>query len=115
MSTLYAGGGDDILIAGSTIYDNRLAYNAYLQAFGAIMAEWDRPHTDYATRLAHLRGGLPGGLNGSDLLWAGDVIKGAGVDTIFGDAANDFFFARLMGTNADTVNGRRNGEVVVGV
>src|SRR5262249_35847545 len=55
---LVGNGGDDILIGGSTTYDANEA------ALHAIMAEWGSA-ADYGTRVAHLRGTLAGGLNGT--------------------------------------------------
>jgi phospholipase C len=108
-STLTAGSGDDILIAGSTNYDTNLS------ALGAILAEWSRTDADYTTRIGHLKGTLTGGLNGSTFLTAAKVHKGNAADTIFGDAANDWFFARQTGANADTIYGWRQPEVITAI
>src|SRR6266446_10861510 len=49
-STLQAGAGGDILIGGTTTYDNNAA------ALAAVLAEWSRTDIDYLTRIAHLNG-----------------------------------------------------------
>jgi Ca2+-binding RTX toxin-like protein len=109
-STLYAGSGDDILIAGSTNYDSNL------QALNAILIEWGRTNVIYATRIAQLKGTQAGGLNGATVLTAGKVRESSAGDSLFGDAnASDWFFARLLGADADTVNGRRPGEIVTAI
>lgn len=89
------GGGDDLLIAGTTAYD------ADLSALMAIMAEWTSGNS-YATRVSNLRNGT--GLNGGNVLRvAGDA--GAGPTTVFdddavdnlrGQAGLDWFFANVL-------------------
>src|SRR5262249_20629850 len=56
-STLRAGSGGDILIGGTTSFDNNAA------ALAAVLAEWSRTDADYTTRIAHLMGTMSGGLN----------------------------------------------------
>jgi Ca2+-binding RTX toxin-like protein len=106
---LQGGGGDDILIGGTTDYDSNLS------ALNAVMAEWGRTDADYATRVKHLGGTLSGGLNGATLLTASTVHDDAAIDTLFGEGDNDWFFARLSGTNQDKVKDRVSGEVVTGL
>src|SRR5260370_40332291 len=60
-ATLQAGSGGDILIGGTTAYDNNAA------ALAAILAEWGSSD-DYATRIARLTGSMSGGLNGAYFL-----------------------------------------------
>jgi Ca2+-binding RTX toxin-like protein len=98
---LVGGAGDDLLIAGTTSFDNNP------KALASLMVEWSRtdlPGTaqqQYDTRIAHLEGLLPGGLNnfyltpgtvhGND--HAGDVLSGgSGLDWFWvgpGDTITD--------------------------
>ncbi len=57
-----AAGGDDILIAGTTDYDDNLI------ALMALRAEWSRTDLTYQQRIAYLNGSVSGGLNGSYFL-----------------------------------------------
>ena len=99
-------GGEDILIAGSTRYDNSFA------GLGAIMAEWTRTDANYLTRTAHLVLGIPkGGLNGSTLLNNSTITTSRhAAGTLEGGAGNDLFFAQLFGNRkraADRITGWR--------
>jgi Ca2+-binding RTX toxin-like protein len=58
---IVGNGNDDILIAGFTSFDSDYS------ALNAILAEWSWGAA-FATRQAHLRGTLPGGLNGTAFL-----------------------------------------------
>jgi hypothetical protein len=104
--TLRGGGGDDILIGGTTDYD------ANQTALLAVMKEWGRTDADYTTRVKHLRGSLSGGLNGSYFLSATTVHDDKTVDSLFGEAGMDWFFAKKSGRNIDTVNDLSTGEVI---
>jgi hypothetical protein len=104
-STLDAGSGDDILIGGYTTYGNNAT------ALIAIMAEWGRTDADYNTRVAHLLGTQPGGLNGSYLLNASTVLDNGVVDALVGGAGMEWFFAGTSGNNKDIIKNQRNGEV----
>ncbi|HKB02490.1 MAG TPA: PKD domain-containing protein, partial [Gemmataceae bacterium] len=77
--------GDDILVGGSTTHD------ANETALLAIMAEWTSG-ADYQTRIAHLRGTTPGGLNGSYVLDAATVIDDLAPDRLHGSGGLDWFF-----------------------
>jgi len=110
--TLRGGGGDDILIGGYTVYD------ANLTALCAIMKEWSRTDANYNTRVNHLSGSLGGGLNGSYFLTAKTVktvYDDAAIDSLFGEAGLDWFFARKSGTYKDKVNDLSTGEVVTAI
>jgi hypothetical protein len=108
-STIFDPWSEDIVIAGSTRYDDNPA------ALAAIMAEWTSQN-DYATRIAHLRGDIPGGLNG------GVFLKSTGPDaTVFGNQAADvlmvgprfsWIFATLEGPFADSLAFRWPFQVV---
>jgi len=84
-------------------------------ALAAIMAEWTSSN-DYATRIAHLRGDLAGGLNGSVFL------RSKGPDaTVFDDGAADtlqvgprqrWIFATLDGPSADRLFASWPGQIM---
>jgi len=92
---LIGNGGDDILIGGTTAYDNDAA------ALTAIMAEWTSDH-DYATRVANLTDqtssvGFLSRLNGDYFLLDSGcgqtVFNDSSSDTLTGSAGSDWFFA----------------------
>ena len=107
--TIFSAFGEDIVIGGYTSYDDRPA------ALAAIMAEWTSSN-NYATRIAHLRGDLAGGLNGSVFL------KSKGSDaTVFDDGASDtlqvgprqsWIFATLEGPSPDRLFAFWPGQIV---
>lgn len=82
-SDLYGGDGDDLLIGGTTIYDQDR------QSLDALMAVWS-PDERYETRVATLV---------NDLLAAGAVTPNGGPDTLDGQSGRDFFFASLLDWN----------------
>jgi hypothetical protein len=79
------GGGDNILIAGSTLYDQKQG------ALNAIFAEWTSSDS-LATRMADISGATPSGLdlNGSFVLVPASTPAHAA--TVFDDAAVDQLF-----------------------
>jgi autotransporter-associated beta strand protein len=77
--------GDDILVGGSTAWDTDET------ALSAIMGEWTSA-ADYQTRVAHLRGTMPGGLNGSFVLNGTTVLDDLEVDLLSGGGGLDWFF-----------------------
>jgi Ca2+-binding RTX toxin-like protein len=100
-ATLFGGRGPDILIGGYTAFDQNI------EALSAISAEWNsgRP---FDTIVANLRGvGTRPSLNGNFFLTGtgpnATVFSNRLVDTIFGGAGRDWFFASLGGANADVV------------
>src|SRR5205823_1173861 len=98
--SLAARGTGDIEIPGTTSYDANLA------ALNAVMAEWGRTDADYATRVKHLGGSLPGGRNGGYLLTAQTVSDDQATDYLYGNwQALDWFFARTSGSSRDQTNG----------
>jgi hypothetical protein len=117
--TVRGGGGDDILIGGHTDYD------ANAPALLAIMKEWGRTDVDYNTRVRHLSGSLSGGWNvvsttpilltASTVHATGTVNDDSAVDSLYGDAGTDWFFARKRGSRKDRVNDLGTGEVVTEV
>jgi Ca2+-binding RTX toxin-like protein len=102
-ATLEAGAGGDILIGGTTAYDNNAA------ALAAVLAEWSRTDIDYTTRIAHLTGNMSGGLNGSYLLKAGTVQGNGLADNLYGGPGMDWYFAGMM----DVISNKTAGEMVV--
>jgi autotransporter-associated beta strand protein len=83
---LFGRPGDDILIGGTTAWD------ANESALSAIMDEWTSA-ADYQTRIGHLRGTTPGGLNGSVVLDATTVHDDLAIDHLHGGSGLDWFFA----------------------
>jgi Ca2+-binding RTX toxin-like protein len=104
-ATLQAGAGGDILIGGTTAYDNNAA------ALAAILAEWSRTDIDYSTRIAHLTGNMSGGLNGSYLLNSSTVHGNGLADNLYGGPGMDWFLAGMM----DVFFNKTTGEVVTPV
>jgi hypothetical protein len=117
--TVRGGGGDDVLIGGYTDYD------ADVPALLAVMKEWGRTDADYNTRVRHLSGSLSGGWNAvgttpilltaSTVHASGTVNDDSAVDSLYGDAGTDWFFARKRGSRKDRVNDPGTGEVVTEV
>jgi Ca2+-binding RTX toxin-like protein len=101
-ATIQAGAGDDILIGGTTAYDNNAA------ALAAILAEWSRSDIDYATRIAHLTGSMTGGLNGSNFLNSSTVHNNGQANNLYGGPGMDWFLAGMM----DALFNKTTGEVV---
>ena len=84
-------GGDDILVAGRTAYDNDPA------ALRALQAEWGRTDIAYAGRIGHLVGSSAGGRNGATLLTTSSVFNDSAVDILTGAAGQDWFLANTAG------------------
>src|SRR5262249_26799344 len=104
-ATLVGGAADDILVAGTTTFDNNTT------ALMSILQEWQRTDKDYAQRIADLRSG--GGFNGSNKLILGStVLDSDGASTLSGGASLDWFFADLTGGVKDTITDLNNGEQV---
>ena len=95
--TIFGGDGEEILIEGFTDFD------ANVQALLSLMAEWSSA-APIATRVGHLQGTTPGGLNTVFLLTGQDALPGDiipdtrtvyddGVaDSLRGGAGVDWFF-----------------------
>jgi uncharacterized repeat protein (TIGR01451 family) len=105
LDQLAGGAGEDILIAGSTTFD------ANLSALFGLMAEWGDPGTDFATRVQHLAGNLPGGANGPNVLNHLAVKPDTSVDQLSGQGDNDWFLI-TGGKKADKVLDVVDGEFV---
>jgi Ca2+-binding RTX toxin-like protein len=77
--------GEDLLIAGSTLHELND------RGLRAILAEWTSP-LSLATRVAHLRGTMPGGLNQGYLLNSGTVSDDGVPDIMHGSNGPDWLF-----------------------
>jgi hypothetical protein len=102
-----AASGDDLLIAGRTVFDGDLA------ALAAIMAEWTSARS-YADRVANLSGtGSGPRANGNSFLLASGpnktVFHGGASDVLHGGSGMDWFFANLV---TDLVTGLHDAEIV---
>jgi hypothetical protein len=108
-SQIYAGiSGGDILIGGTTDYDNNVV------ALLSLSAEWGQPGESYATRINHLMSG--GGLNGPHLLNSSTVHDNGVVDTLYGGGPGlNWYFAHLTGAHPDIIKHRKLGEVVTNI
>src|SRR5262249_6920407 len=101
--------GDDLLIAGTSDFDHSVA------ALNAIMAEWSRTDASYAVRIAHLRDGQSGGLNGPYLLNAATVHNNGAADRLGGGPGLDWFFAGTEGANRDQIKDLQSLEVMTAI
>ena len=79
---------DDILIAGTTAWDNNE------EALCHIMKEWSRTDLSYEERVEHLRSG--GGLNGATLLNLSTVASDGVANRLSAQDDLDSFFANLL-------------------
>jgi Ca2+-binding RTX toxin-like protein len=100
-SNLTAGSAGDILIADTTSYDANYA------ALQSILAEWQSADS-YQLRFQRIEGLQSGGLNGTNQLVWGSMVKGAaGASALTGGgtgAGLDWFFANYPGSNATIKN-----------
>ncbi len=103
---LHGGNADDLLIGGASTYDANVA------ALLTLQAEWNRTDADYLTRISDLNGTSGDGLNGTYVLNGLTVVDDAAVDSLFGNAGQDWFFAANGGANPDQVNDLEAGEQV---
>jgi hypothetical protein len=85
-SRITGGDGGNIEVGGHTAYDGNF------QALLSILAEWIRTDETYALKIAHIRGTLKGGLNGSAHLNAQTVVTRSAGDVLFGGAGRDWFW-----------------------
>ncbi len=114
--TLTGGNARDILIGGSTRFDELNTANQ--QALCAIQKEWLRTDVTYTSRVNHLRGSTPGGLNGTFLLTAAPgpsrtVFDDASIDKLTGGSDRDWYFAnKVGGTAIDQVFGKLSTELL---
>lgn len=103
--------GQDILIAGSTVYDTDAPVNR--QALRGLLDILAGPGS-LAARLAEIRGQAPPVAGGARL--TADALSDDGaVDTLFGGGNNDAFFANEGGIAVDILTGRRLNERVFNI
>jgi hypothetical protein len=109
-STLMAGNGGDILVGGSTAYDQTstsMTYDQKVVALEAIMAEWGSSDS-YAIRINDVTNG--GGSNGTSVLNLQTVHSTNPRNRLVGQpTAPDWFFADTL----DTISSHKAGEVVM--
>ena len=94
---LFGVSEDDIVIGGTTSYDNDPV------ALGAIIAEWGSSNS-FATRVSNLSNG--GGANGTFVLKNGvsaTVFDDNATDQMSGGTGRDWFFVRKTGANHDSM------------
>jgi Ca2+-binding RTX toxin-like protein len=102
--TLQGGAGDDLLIGGSL--------GPAVDPL-AIRAEWTRTDAAYETRIAHLTGAAPGGLNGSHLLTPATLPNDLAIDQMSGASGRDWFWRHpITRRKADLVRDRTTRERV---
>ncbi|HVK14622.1 MAG TPA: hypothetical protein VM597_38140, partial [Gemmataceae bacterium] len=100
---LRGGSGEDVVIGGATDHD------ADLTAWAALQDEWSRSNVPYATRIDHLLGAVPGGLNGTTFLNASTMADDGGpIDDLYGEGGDDWFVL----WSADRANDKKNAERV---
>ncbi len=83
-ATLIGGAGEDILIGGTTSWDNNAG------AIAAIMAEWSRTDLSYRQRMVHIVRG--GGYNGTFVLNPNTVDGNGQANLLYGYSGRDLFF-----------------------
>src|SRR5438093_9176751 len=112
-ATLQAGAGGDILIGGTTAYDNNAA------ALAAVLAEWSRTDIDYTARMADLTN-TTGGMNVINGMYfflnngmsGPRTVFGNGLaDNLYGGAGLDWYFAGMT----DVLLNKTNGEVMTSI
>ena len=93
---LTGNGGDDLLIAGTTVHETTLT------ALCNIVNEWLRTDQTYSQRVSNLLNG--GGLNGTTKLNATTVFDDAIGDNLTGGTGTDWFFAKTTAPGPDNVS-----------
>src|SRR5207249_8850876 len=97
-ATLQAGSGGDLLIGGTTAYDNNAA------ALAAVLAEWSRTDIGYTARMADLTN-TTGGMNvingmyfflNNGMSGLRTVFGNGLADNLYGGAGLDWYFAGMM-------------------
>jgi phospholipase C len=105
---LVGGSGNDILIGGSTTFDANLA------ALKGLLTEWTRTDATYSQRVAHITGGAAGGKNGDYVLDTTTVWHNDNSNTLISASGGlNLYFARLFGSERDTIEGLHRGEIVI--
>ena len=105
---LIGGLGADILTGGSgenLLLGARYTSEINATALIALGSEWTSA-SSYASRMAHLRGTLAGGANGSYKLTSATVKEDSAKDTLKGNAGKDWYLRNGLGAtvaNRDAV------------
>jgi Ca2+-binding RTX toxin-like protein len=105
---LIGGIGADLLTGGSgenLLLGARYTSEANATALIALRSEWTSA-SSYADRVAHLRGTLAGGLNGSYKLTSATVKEDNAKDTLKGSSGKDWYLRNRLGAtvaNRDAV------------
>ena len=108
--TLVGGAGDDLLIGGETAYQSYwLGYYGDDVPLNPIMDEWTRSDIDQATKIAHLTGSEPGGLNKGFLLDINQVDEADQADSLTGEAGQDWFLTEFLAHIQDAEEGEPIG------
>lgn len=107
LNTINGGSGNDIIIGKSTTYDSSSLAND--TALASILAEWQSANS-YSTRIAHINGTTPGGLNGTNyLIFGTTVIPSPGMSILTGAAGGmNWYFAGVH----DVITDLQPGEQV---
>ncbi len=108
---LFGGAGEDILIGGTTSYDNNET------ALLAIISEWGSSNSN-ADRIAHIKGTLSGGANGTYFLKVGTgatVFNDNYTDGLTGGTGRDWFFRRNTNPQRDSILDNSAGEEVTNI
>ncbi|MBC7965586.1 MAG: hypothetical protein H7Z17_06615 [Fuerstia sp.] len=74
------------------------------------MKEWARLDADDSTRIRHLIGQTPGGLNGTVILRPTNVLDDQQTDSLFGDLGRDLFFGNDTGLHPDLFDIKKPDE-----
>jgi Ca2+-binding RTX toxin-like protein len=104
--TLRAGSGGDLLIGGTTLYDNNVT------ALLALMDEWQRTDISYQQRVQDPSVGGIGASNGTTLLDSLTLTADDASDDLIGGSNADWFWLMDLPTFADIVSGYTPGEAV---
>jgi len=94
MDVVHGNQMDDILVGGSLTYASDSTSVINRAALDAIMAEWRR-NLAYSLRIDHLSVNPSGGFNSGFMLNSSTVVDDGVVDTLYGDAGQDWFLAGI--------------------
>ncbi len=96
--TLDGGSGENIIIGGNYANQTNVA------ALAALMSEWARTDLDFASRVDHLNGTTPFGLNGIWTLTPSTVLDDGAADTLSGDGTlPNWYWIESVGGVADVL------------
>jgi hypothetical protein len=98
-STDTSGADDDILIGGSPLYDTSTS------AILAILSEWSNTSNSFTARVTKLKTtGITGGYKLTNTSPLPTVSDNGVVDTLFGGAGQDWYFAKRPGETTDATS-----------